>query len=109
MALARSFASAIRREDTCARWGGEEFLFLLPEASAGEAEAMARKLLEAARSLAVPYRGALLRCTLSAGVAPFRPGASLDDILRGADAALYRAKHGGKDRVESELLGAKPS
>jgi diguanylate cyclase (GGDEF)-like protein len=85
MALARSFASAIRREDTCARWGGEEFLFLLPEASASEAEAMARKLLEAARSLAVPYRGALLRCTLSAGVAPFRPGASLDDILRGAE------------------------
>ena len=101
IALARSFRSLLRREDTCARWGGEEFLFLLPETGAAPAGNLARKILDTVREISVPYGEDVLRCTLSAGVASFRAGANVDEVLREADRALYTAKNGGKDRVVS--------
>ncbi len=97
--LGHLLRSEMRREDTCARWGGEEFLFLLPETDTGAAETLMQKLLAAARNLEVRYRGSILRCTLSAGTATFRPGRSVDDLLRDADGGLYRAKSLGKDRL----------
>jgi diguanylate cyclase len=101
VAIARTFRSTLRREDTCARWGGEEFLFLLPETGPSPAGRLARKVLDAVREIALPYEKDVLRCTLSAGVTSFRAGASLDQVLREADRALYAAKHGGKNRVAS--------
>lgn len=97
--LGRLLRSEVRREDTCARWGGEEFLFILPETDARDAEVLLQKLLAAVRRMEVRYRGSVLRCTLSAGTATFRAGRSVDDLLREADAALYRAKAEGKDRL----------
>jgi diguanylate cyclase len=97
--LGHVFRSTMRREDTCARWGGEEFLFLLPETDSTAAEALVRKLLTAVRRLHVHYRGEVLHCTLSAGAASFKRGSSVNDLLRLADAALYEAKRLGKDRV----------
>ena len=97
--LGRVFRSTMRREDTCARWGGEEFLFLLPETDSRAAEALVGKLLGAVRRLKVSHQGAALGCTLSAGTASFRPGSTVNDLLRLADAGLYEAKRLGKDRV----------
>ena len=91
----------MRREDTCARWGGEEFLFLLPETDAPAAEVLVRKLLAAVRRLEVPFQGDVPRCTLSAGAVSFRPGSTVNDLLRRADSGLYEAKRLGKDRVVS--------
>lgn len=97
--LGHTLRSEMRREDTCARWGGEEFLFLLPETDGAAAKALMEKLLASARNLRVRYRGNVLRCTLSAGTATFRPGRTTDDLLREADAGLYRAKSLGKNRL----------
>ena len=97
--LGHLLRSEMRREDTCARWGGEEFLFLLPETDGGAAEALMQKLLATARNLRVRYRGSVLRCSLSAGTSTFRPGRSVDDLLREADSRLYQAKRLGKDRL----------
>jgi diguanylate cyclase len=97
--LGRVFRSAMRREDTCARWGGEEFLFLLPETSGPAAEILLGKLLSAVRRQEVPCQGGTLRCTMSAGYASFGPGSTITELLRRADAALYEAKRLGKDRV----------
>ncbi len=105
-ALGHVLRSTIRREDTCARWGGEEFLFLLPETGPGAADSLVRKLVAAVRALEVPYRNAILRCTLSAGCVSSRLDRSVDDLLREADAALYEAKRLGKDRVVSAAGGA---
>ncbi|HEY9594164.1 MAG TPA: diguanylate cyclase, partial [Spirochaetia bacterium] len=69
--LGRVLRAATRREDTCARWGGEEFLLVLPETDAPAAAALLGKLLNATRALSVPYRGQPLRCTISAGHATF--------------------------------------
>jgi len=97
--LGRAFRSTMRREDTCARWGGEEFLFLLPETGSPAAEILLGKLLSAVRRQEVPCQGGTLRCTMSAGYASFRPGSTITELLRRADAALYEAKRLGKDRV----------
>jgi diguanylate cyclase len=97
--LGRLLRAEMRREDTCARWGGEEFLFLLPETDGSAAEALLQKLLAAARGLEVRYRGGVLKCSLSAGTSTFRPGSSVDDLLREADAGMYKAKSLGKDRL----------
>jgi len=97
--LGRVLRSTMRREDTCARWGGEEFLFLLPETGGPAAAVLVEKLLSAVRRQAVPYQGRTLRCTMSAGYATHVPGSPVKELLRRADAALYDAKRLGKDRV----------
>jgi len=100
-ALGRVLRTAIRREDTCARWGGEEFLFLLPEAGPGAVDGLVRKVLASVKALEVPYQKAVLRCTFSVGCVSSRPDRSVDELLREADAALYEAKRRGKDQVVS--------
>jgi len=97
--LGRVLRAALRREDTCARWGGEEFLFLLPETGEPAAAALVEKLLAAVRRQSVPYQGHALRCTMSAGFTTFTAGNPLKELLRRADAALYDAKRLGKDRL----------
>jgi diguanylate cyclase (GGDEF)-like protein len=97
--LSRMLRGQMRKEDTCARWGGEEFIFLLPETDGAAATALMTKLLAAVRGMQISYRGATLRCTMSAGCASLRPGRGVDDLLREADEGLYRAKREGKDRV----------
>jgi diguanylate cyclase (GGDEF)-like protein len=102
-AVLRSFArqaqAAIRRHDTLARWGGEEFLLLLPmtspQAAADVLERMRRQVHDAVRIDADPS----LRVTFSAGVAQAMAGESADAAIERADAAMYRAKREGRDRI----------
>lgn len=86
----------IRETDMLARWGGEEFLILLP----GTDEQGACQLAETLRRAVAdaPFRDAGT-ITLSQGVAVYRPGESVSEWIARADAALYAAKAGGRDRV----------
>ena len=97
-ALAAAMRSAIRGYDTCARWGGEEFLVLLPETEMADAVAVAEKLR---RVVAQPRpEGPVLPAvTISVGVAVHREGESLSALLRRADDAMYEAKRLGRNRV----------
>ncbi|MBI4730225.1 MAG: diguanylate cyclase [Acidobacteria bacterium] len=103
--LCRRVGDRVRaRVDTLARYGGEEFVVVLPETPLAGAVSVARKLLAAVRS--EPFAGQAgepaLRITLSAGVAEFPSDASTGEaLLRAADEALYRAKRGGRDRLEA--------
>jgi diguanylate cyclase len=92
-------ALRVRATDTLARWGGEEFLLLLAESGLPLAREGAERLRLALAGMAIEHGGVRLRLTLSAGVVQYRPGESLVQLLERADAALYRAKAEGRDRV----------
>jgi diguanylate cyclase (GGDEF)-like protein/PAS domain S-box-containing protein len=101
-ALAEFFRLQVRREDIVCRFGGEEFTLLLPEASIEIARERAEMLRERVKELRVEHRGTPLgQVTLSFGVAVFpEHGQTNEELFRAADAALYRAKSSGRDRVE---------
>gem|GEM_PF-2427086 len=98
---AQLLASSLRGSDIVCRYGGEEFVLVLPEASVENTRRRAEQLLEKVRTRRIPFGGGWLGpITLSMGVAgcPVH-GAQLDEILRVADLALYEAKRSGRNRV----------
>ncbi|HXJ92682.1 MAG TPA: diguanylate cyclase [Terriglobia bacterium] len=92
-----------RREDIACRYGGEEFLLILPGAPLEAALRRAEELRRQIRESTVEHRGQSLGgISVSAGVACFpEHGTSADGLLRAADMTLYRAKELGRDRVEA--------
>lgn len=100
-----AFTALVRRTqratDLFGRLGGEEFGLLLPETCLADAAAVAERLRADCEANVIEVDGAQVRLTLSAGVAAVtREDASLDDLMRRADTALYRAKDGERNRVE---------
>src|SRR3989441_689411 len=97
--------SRTRGEDIACRYGGEEFVLILPDASMEVTQQRAERLREEFKRLNVQQRGRSLGpVTLSVGVAVFpEHGSTVEEILRAADHALYQAKAEGRDRV---ALGA---
>jgi diguanylate cyclase (GGDEF)-like protein len=97
----------VRAEDIACRYGGEEFVVLLPEATLAMTQTRAEQLWKGIQGLTVSVRGALLRAlTTSVGVAAYpEHGRSLAELLRAADVALYSAKREGRDRV---MVAQKP-
>ena len=92
------------------RFGGEEFVAVLPGAGQQEACHIAERLRGRVRDIAVQARGATVTVTVSIGVAALDvDGGDLFELLAAADAALYRAKKSGRDRVCTLPPGAGPS
>jgi diguanylate cyclase (GGDEF)-like protein/PAS domain S-box-containing protein len=93
----------VRAEDIACRYGGEEFVVILPEASPAMARKRAEELLKGVQGLHINYLGKLLRgATASVGVAAFpNHGKTMAEVLRAADTAMYAAKRQGRDRVET--------
>lgn len=101
-ALGTVLAGFGRREDSAYRYGGEEFLLMLPEQSAEPAVAVLQRLRTAVEGLGIRHTGSPHRVlTISAGVAAFAPGSPLDaqGVLHAADVALYEAKAAGRNLV----------
>ncbi len=92
----------IRGEDITCRYGGEEFILILPEANQEVTVQRAERIREAIKSIRVEYhRQPLGVISVSLGVAIFPDHSStVEGILEKADEALYKAKHNGRDRVE---------
>ena len=100
--VAERIRTACRSGDIVARWGGEEFVMLLPETGREQALAFAERLREAfARSPVLLDDQQPVAITASFGVAVRQGPMSLDQLLHAADSALYRAKDAGRNRVES--------
>jgi diguanylate cyclase (GGDEF)-like protein len=91
----------IRAEDVACRYGGEEFTLILPGATLEQTRLRAESLRQAAQKLQMYYNNILLDgITLSLGVAVFPAhGSTGPTVLQAADAALYKAKHEGRNRV----------
>jgi diguanylate cyclase (GGDEF)-like protein len=101
-ALANVITTGIRADDIACRYGGEEFLLIMPGASLETTRERADNLSQAVRNLQVKYQDQLLQSTtISLGVAIFPDhGLTAEEVIAAADAALYRAKQAGRDRVE---------
>jgi diguanylate cyclase (GGDEF)-like protein len=99
--LAAGIAAASRTMDFVARFGGEEFVVLLPATDLEGAEVVGRRLLNSVAAQVVEVDGKRIRYTVSAGIAMMEPGTGgLDTLMKQADAALYVAKANGRNRVE---------
>lgn len=92
----------IRAQDIVGRYGGEEFLVVLCDTTAQGAQQLAEQLREAVQASRSAWNGERLAVTVSVGVFGGRlePGDSWDQLIHAADLALYRAKQGGRNRVE---------
>lgn len=96
--VARVLRGGMRSEDLCSRWGGDEFLILLPETGLEGARAVAEKLLEAVgmTEFRAPRPG--IRLTASIGIKEFLPPQSAYECVSAAGRALQQAKREGKNR-----------
>ncbi len=102
-ALGSLLRTKIRLEDIACRYGGEEFVLIMPDASLDVVQKRAMKLRDEVKHLDVRFNDRTLEApTISVGVAAYpNQGPTGEAVLRAADAALYRAKKAGRDRVEA--------
>ena len=102
-ALGNLLKESTRGQDVACRYGGEEFAFILAGASLGAARKRAELVRAEIKQLSVQYGGQLLGAvTVSIGIAAYPDnGESVEQILKAADGALYRAKEEGRDRIIS--------
>lgn len=101
--LVAATVGAIRTTDVLARYGGEEFVVLLPETDLPEAIRAGERVREAVRDRFALENAAASIITVSVGVAAFKDGHSGESgLVDRADAAMYRAKQQGKDRVSAD-------
>ncbi len=94
--IVRRLRLDMRAVDRLARWGGEEFLLVLPEIERDDAIRAAERFREQVAGQTFEHAASL---TISLGVVMSRPGEDADALVRRADAALYQAKRTGRDRV----------
>lgn len=97
--IAARLLGAVRVQDQVARWGGEEFLLLLPETDRETGLRVAARLRTAISENPLQLDGVEFRVTATFGVAVYRKGNTVLETIRHADRALYRGKRVGKDRV----------
>ncbi|WP_370600429.1 biofilm regulation diguanylate cyclase SiaD [Pseudomonas nitroreducens] len=98
--IGRAMQAALRQYDLCGRWGGEEFLILLPETRLTDAAAIIERVRSDIRCLVVRVGTEALSVTASFGVAEHQPGESYSQTVSRADAALLDAKRSGRDKCE---------
>lgn len=91
--------TVIRQTDVAGRWGGEEFLVLLPDTSLLQALTLAERLRSQVAQHPFRFREQPLPVTISAGVCSIAKAGSLDDLLKQADLNLYAAKEAGRNRI----------
>ncbi|MBL4610714.1 MAG: GGDEF domain-containing protein [Pseudomonas sp.] len=97
--LAGAVVADLRAIDSFGRYGGEEFLLVLPQTSLTGAQIKSERICKTIRGLRFAGLAEDFRITVSIGVAEAFPGESTDDTLARADRALYEAKESGRDRV----------
>ncbi|TFY86185.1 GGDEF domain-containing protein [Pseudomonas kairouanensis] len=99
--IANVLRKRLRATDFIARFGGEEFVLLMPNSSVADAVAVGNQLRAAIEACPFHFKGEPVTITVSMGVAQFQPGERSELALKRADAALYRAKAAGRNQVQA--------
>lgn len=97
--VSRTILGLLREQDHVARWGGEEFLVMLPETGLKGAESVADKLRMAVAETVAKGPDGGVKVTMTFGVAEFSNMVSVDEIIKNADNALYQGKETGRNKV----------
>jgi diguanylate cyclase (GGDEF)-like protein len=99
--VAQLIQKLVRNDDVAARFGGEEFIVLLPDLEARGAVLVAERIRAAIQSCPIVFEGKKLQVTISIGIAEFDPArdASTKQLVERADKALYISKSGGRNRT----------
>ncbi len=100
-AVSRAFEACVREQDIVSRWGGEEFLILLPNTTQIDAAEQAERLRQLLDSDQMKIDRYPHRVTASFGVSEYHNGQSVESLLKQADVALYQAKAQGRNRVQT--------
>ena len=98
--VARVMQETVRGQDSCGRWGGEEFIFLLPETDLNGTVFVGEKVRKAVENMRIDYGEMKLNITMTLGAYFFDTNVDIEESIRKADAALYCGKRNGKNRVE---------
>lgn len=99
--LAEFLKTSLRDSDICCRWGGEEFVVLMPETDIDGAMVIAQHIKKGIETLPVHYNGFTVFTTISIGVSELQNHRNIEEILEEADQALYYSKKTGRNRVTS--------
>jgi diguanylate cyclase (GGDEF)-like protein len=104
-AIAHLLRQRVRKTDAVGRYGGEEFVIVLPRCSCEEALVLMEDVRQRFCDITFAADQRNYNVTLSAGIASYRPGVErAEQLLQEADAALYRAKEGGRNRIAFQGL-----
>lgn len=98
--IAAQLKKRLRASDFIARFGGEEFVVLLPDTQMANGLGLLERLRTTIEQCPFHFKGEPVTITVSMGITTFRPGERSDLVLKRADQALYRAKHEGRNRIE---------
>ena len=101
--IAQIIKNSLRQQDSVGRWGGEEFILLLPETNLKEGDKVAEKIRNTIASNSFTYQKNKLTVTMSFGVSVYTHAVSMEEIIDKADKCLYFAKDAGRNRVISLL------
>jgi diguanylate cyclase (GGDEF)-like protein len=104
-AVSRLLISLARQGDTVVRWGGEEFVVVLPETDLAGAQRFAERLRRTIEAHAVGE----MKTSASCGVATMLPEDTVEELLGAADRALYQAKANGRNRTETAVRAPRPA
>jgi len=99
--VARTIQKVLRKQDIAARWGGEEFIFLLPETGLKGGKATAEKIRQTLENTVFDYNGDALKVTITLGVSVFNGEGAVSKVIIEADQALYLGKRKGKNKVQA--------
>lgn len=89
----------VRRQDCVSRWGGEEFLVFLPKTTLAQAIDIAELLRRGIEEHAFVCKKTPLKATMTLGIAMYKNGLSLDEVIKNADIAVYQGKKNGRNQV----------
>ena len=99
-AVAGIMTDSLSENGSASRWGGEEFLFIIPDAGTDEGLKYAESMIKAVSSKQFTSDGKTFSVTMTVGLCEGQQGDNIEKVINRADSRLYKGKHNGKNRVE---------
>ena len=98
--ISKKMSEYVRQDDIFARFGGEEFIIILPNCALNIALTKAEMIRQAIEAMEISPHNSSLRVSVSMGIYQIKKGDSFEDVVKRADVALYQAKKNGRNRIE---------